>query len=173
MGLFDAFKKKSAVALPKDCQFAVEPGKVYQPIEGEVIPLKDINDGVFSDAVLGNGCGLRPSGEVVYAPFNGTITNVTESLHAIGITSDDNIELLIHVGMDTVSMNGKGFRVLVENGQRVSAGQVLMTFSKADIAAAGFPDTVAIVVTNTDDHNAIHTLYTGKGEVGQEMLQIS
>lgn len=79
------------------------------PLAGKVIPLEELPDETFASAILGGGCGIEPTGDTVYAPFDGTVTQVPESLHAVGLMSDDGIELLIHVGMDTVEMKGNGF----------------------------------------------------------------
>lgn len=130
-----------------------EPGMIYAPLSGKVISLSQIGDGVFSEGILGNGCGIIPSEETVYAPFDGKVIQSTDTKHAIGLESNDGIELLIHVGMDTVAMNGKGFQVFVSEGDIVTCGQKLMTFSKKNIADAGYPDTTAIVITNSDTFN--------------------
>ncbi len=132
-----------------------EKNVVYAPLEGTVIALSEINDGVFSEGVLGQGCGIQPDSETVTAPFHGTITQVADTKHAIGLLSEDGVEVLIHVGLDTVSMNGKGFTVHVKMGERVQCGQKLLTFSKKDIAEAGFSDTTAVLVTNTDDYESV------------------
>lgn len=137
---------------------------VYAPFQGTVIPLEEIGDGVFSSGVLGQGIGMKPDEETVYAPFDGKIVQIAETKHAIGILSNDNVELLIHVGMDTVAMNGKGFDILVSEGDTVRCGQKLMTFSKKAIADAGYPDTTAIVVTNSADFSCIKPLTGGSVE---------
>ena len=89
------------------------------PIDGKVIPLEQLPDETFASAILGPGCGVEPTGDTVYAPFDGTVTQVPESLHAVGMMSDDGIELLIHVGMDTVEMKGQGFTSLTKEGAKV------------------------------------------------------
>lgn len=147
-----------------------EANTIYAPFKGTVISLEEINDGVFSAGVLGQGIGMKPDEETVYAPFDGKIIQIAETKHAIGILSNDNVELLIHVGMDTVAMNGKGFNLLVSEGDTVSCGQKLMTFSKSEISAAGYPDTTAIIVTNTDDFNEITSLVEGTVEKGTAVL---
>lgn len=136
-------------------------GGLYAPITGNYIPLEEIKDGVFSEGVLGPGCGIEPAEEIVVAPCNGTVSTVAETKHAVGITSDDGAELLIHVGLDTVDMNGDGFTVKVKVGQKVTCGQTLLTFSFAKIKAAGHPTTTAFLVTNADDVGA-PILETGK-----------
>lgn len=169
MGLFDIFKKKAAV---EKIEVAAEAMTVYQPVDGTVIPLEEIADGVFSEGILGNGCGVKPTGEKVYAPAAGTITTVAETKHAVGMTTNDGIELLVHVGVDTVAMKGKGFDVKVKEGEKVVAGQLLMTFTKADIAAAGYPDTTAVLVTNTDDYAEVTLTRTGDGKAGEKMITV-
>lgn len=159
MGLFDKFLgKEKAVEI---IQVTTEKNTLYLPIEGEVIPLAEIGDGVFSDGVLGQGCGIQPKEEKVYAPVNGVVTNIADTKHAVGILSEDGIELLIHVGMDTVDMNGNGFEVLVKPDQKVRCGQPLLKFSLEKIKAAGHPATTAFIITNSDDYSEIKVLRTG------------
>lgn len=171
MGLFDVFKKKTTAApAAAGISIAEEAGAVYQPINGEIIPLADIGDGVFSAGVLGDGCGLIPSSEEVYAPISGTISTVAETKHAVGIEGDG-VEMLIHVGLDTVSMEGKGFNVKVKEGDKVKAGQLLLTFSLAEIEKAeGVRSTTAVLVTNSDDLPAFKVLSTGAGKAGDKIF---
>ena len=160
MGLFNKLFSKDDGAIA----VTTEPGMLYLPIEGDVIPLAEIGDGVFSAGILGQGCGIKPADETVYAPVTGTVIQVAETNHAIGIASDDGVELLIHVGMDTVEMNGDGFTVLVKTGQKVKCGQPILKFSMSKIAAAGHPSTTAFVVTNTDDLSGVSVLSTGNAK---------
>ena len=157
MGFFDKlFKKEEPAAAVQ-----TEPGVLYLPIQGEAIPLADIGDGVFSEGILGPGCGIRPAEETVYAPATGVITTVAQTLHAIGLQTEDGAEVLIHVGMDTVDMGGDGFEMLVKEGQKVRCGQPLLKFSQSKIQAAGHPTTTAFVVTNEDDLSEVKVLQTG------------
>ncbi len=125
-------------------------GVVLQPVKGNVIPYDKIPDDTFASGVLGVGVGVEPTDETVVAPFDGEISSVAESKHAVGVSAND-MELLIHVGVDTVNMNGDGFTCLVKEGDRVKAGQPLIRFSRAKIKAAGYSDTVAVLLTNSDD----------------------
>lgn len=120
--------------------------------------------------MLGQGCGIKPDSETVAAPFRGTITQVADTKHAVGVLSDDGVEVLIHVGIDTVSMNGSGFTAHVKVGDKVKCGQKLLTFSRKAIAEAGFPDTTAIIVTNTDDYEAVTQEKTGAVAVSEKLL---
>ena len=92
---------------------------VLTPIRGKVLAQADIPDETFAQGILGPGCGIEPTGKTVYAPFDGTVEQVASTLHAVGLTSEDGIEILIHVGMDTVEMQGKGFKALVKVGDKV------------------------------------------------------
>ena len=135
--------------------------------------MEEIPDPVFSEGILGKGCGLEPAEETVCAPFNGTVTQVIDTKHAVGVTSKDGLELLIHVGMDTVAMNGEGFTCLVKEGDTVKLGQKLMTFSMEAIKAAGHPATTAVVVTNADDFADIQVLAQGEIAQGAPLLKAS
>lgn len=124
---------------------------VLAPVEGEAITLKEVDDGMFSEGIAGPGCAVKPSSDIVTAPFDGTVALVAESKHAVGITRTDGAELLIHVGLDTVDMNGQGFEVFVKAGDPVQAGQKLLTFDRERIREAGHPDTVMVVSTGGDE----------------------
>jgi len=119
-----------------------------------VLRRTEIPDDTFASGVLGEGVGVQPTDELVVAPFDGTITSVAESKHAVGIESNG-MELLIHVGVDTVAMNGDGFSCLVNDGDTVKAGQPLIRFSREKIKAAGYSDTVAVLLTNSDDMEGV------------------
>ena len=125
-------------------------GQVLQPVKGTVIARDRIPDETFASGVLGDGVGIEPSDELVVAPFDGTISSVAESQHAVGIEANG-MEMLIHVGVDTVNMQGDGFTCLVKEGDEVKAGQPLIRFSREKIKAAGYSDTVAVLLTNSDD----------------------
>ncbi len=129
-------------------------GQVLQPVKGNVIPYDQIPDDTFASGVLGVGVGVQPTDEVVVAPFDGEISSVADSKHAVGLSAND-MELLIHVGVDTVAMNGDGFDCLVKEGDQVKAGQPLIRFSRAKIKAAGYSDTVAVLLTNSDDMEGV------------------
>ena len=118
-------------------------------LDGKVISLQEIGDGVFSAGMVGDGLAIIPSNETVCAPVSGKITVLMpDSKHAVGMQLSNGAEVLIHVGIDTVSMGGEGFEYLVKVGDVVKAGQPLLKFSKAAIKKAGHPDTAVFVVTN-------------------------
>ena len=139
-----------AIQVPTTSVIRCANGTVLQPVKGNVIPYDKIPDDTFASGVLGTGVGVEPTDELVVAPFDGEISSVAESKHAVGISAND-MELLIHVGVDTVNMNGDGFTCLVKEGDKVVAGQPLIRFDRAKIKAAGYSDTVAVLLTNSDD----------------------
>jgi len=148
------------------------PMTVCAPFTGTVVQLKDIPDPVFSQGILGPGCGLIPTEEVVYAPFDGTISRVTGTSHAVGVLSEEGVELLIHVGIDTVDMNGKGFSCLVKEGQTVKAGEPLMTFTIQDIEAAGRSICTALVLNNSNQFNGVDVLTAGEIQHGAPLMKV-
>ena len=128
-------------------------GEIGQPVKGSIIPYTEIPDATFASGVLGQGVGINPDEGIVYAPMDGEISSVAESKHAIGITGAGDMELLIHVGVDTVEMKGEGFNTLVEEGDKVVKGQKIMEFDIGAIKAAGKPETVVVLLTNSDDYD--------------------
>lgn len=168
MGIFDRFKKQQDIIIDQ-----TEKNSIYAPMKGEVIPLSEINDGVFSEGILGNGCGMKPLEGKVYAPFDAEIIQIASTKHAIGLKSKDGIELLIHVGMDTVQMNGTAFNPLVKEGDKVKCGQTLMNFSIDEIKKAGYVTTTAVVITNSDDFKKIEVQKLGQINQLEKMMQLS
>ncbi len=145
---------------------------IFAPIQGNVIPREDIPDETFASGVLGDGVGIEPETGEVAAPFDGEISSVTETRHAIGITGPGGMEVLIHVGVDTVKMNGEGFAVLVSEGDKVRAGQKLMTFDISRIKAAGYSATSAVLLTNSDDYPSCNVVKTGKSKQMEKIIMV-
>ncbi|MBQ9923593.1 MAG: PTS glucose transporter subunit IIA [Clostridia bacterium] len=146
----EAKPAEPALSVPSVSVIRCAAGQVLQPVEGKVIDRESIPDDTFASGVLGDGIGVEPTAEVVVAPFDGTVSSVAESHHAVGLESGG-MELLIHVGVDTVNMQGDGFTCLVNEGDEVKAGQPLIRFDRSKIKAAGYSDTVAVLLTNSDD----------------------
>lgn len=146
--------------------------KLYAPIQGTIVPRNEIPDDTFAAGVLGNGVGIDPEEGVVVAPFDGEISSVTDTKHAIGITGPADMEVLINVGVDTVNMKGDGFELLVEEGQKVKAGQKLMTFDIAKIKAAGYSPVAAVLLTNSDDYPEFKVVKTGKTQRLEEVFTV-
>jgi len=129
--------------------------KISSPINGKLIPLNEVNDPVFAGGAMGRGIAIKNPEGKVYAPFDGEITVFFPTGHAIGLKSDDGIELLIHVGMDTVKLNGEGFKPKAEAQQKVKRGQLLLEFDSKVITDAGYETTTPVVVTNHADFGNI------------------
>ena len=165
--------KKAAPAQPDPTLPSIhcEPGTVYAPVSGAAIPSEEIPDETFAAGVLGRGVGIRPSEGVVVAPFDGEISTVAETRHAVGLSSPDGMELLIHVGVDTVAMNGDGFTCFVQEGQQVKAGDKLIVFDRDKIAAAGHTDVVAVLVTNSDDYGDV-SIQPGPCKALEQVIQV-
>ena len=171
MGFFDKlFGGKSSAAAPA-AKFPGQKKTVLAPIDGTMLPLEQLPDETFATAILGPGCGIEPTGDTVYAPFDGTVTTVAQTLHAVGMMSDDGIEVLIHVGMDTVEMQGKGFTALVKEGQKVKAGTPLLKVDLDAIRAAGHPTATALIVTNADDLSEMTIVGSGIVAAGTPLLK--
>ncbi|MBR3357304.1 MAG: PTS glucose transporter subunit IIA [Solobacterium sp.] len=144
----EAAAPKADTSVPTADAFTTGKGTVTQPVAGEIIPASQIADPVFAAEGMGPSIGIIPTGETVYAPFDGEVMMVFPTKHAVGLTSTDGIEVLIHVGIDTVNMGGTGFEAFVEGGQKVSKGDKLLSFDRAEIKKAGYSDTVIVVLTN-------------------------
>ena len=166
------FYREKAEAAPAKKPAATGEAKnvtVRAPITGKYIALAELPDEVFSQGFLGQGCGVEPEDNHVYAPIDGEIVQIAETKHAVGIQSPEGAEVLIHVGMDTVNMQGYGFDVKVKLGDKVKAGDILMTFDAEKIKAAGYPITTAIVITNSDEFTEI-AFDTGKSYTKAEEI---
>ncbi|TWT14272.1 sucrose-specific PTS transporter subunit IIBC [Streptococcus sp. sy010] len=153
-------------------EVVVKEETLFAPLAGQVVDLKDVNDPVFASEAMGKGIAIKPTGNQVVSPVDGTVEIAFETGHAYGIKSTNGTEILIHVGIDTVSMNGKGFVQKVKANQTVKAGDVLGTFDSKAIADAGLDDTTMVIVTNTADFVAVETLASGNVQEGSELLQV-
>ena len=150
MGFFDKLFGNKAEE-EETAKFFGQSKTVLAPIRGKVLAQADIPDETFAQGILGPGCGIEPTGKTVYAPFDGTVNQVASTLHAVGLTSEDGVEILVHVGMDTVEMQGKSFEAQVKVDQKVKAGTPLLKIDLDAIRAAGHPTATALIVTNADD----------------------
>ncbi|MDE7243037.1 MAG: PTS glucose transporter subunit IIA, partial [Oscillospiraceae bacterium] len=137
----------------------------------KAIPSDEIPDETFAAGVLGRGVGIEPSEGVVVAPFDGEISTVAETKHAVGLSSPDGMELLIHIGVDTVAMGGDGFTALVQEGQKVKAGEQLVLFDREKIRKAGHPDCVVVLVTNSDEFESL-TIQPGPCKAMDQIIRV-
>ena len=145
---------------------------IVSPIVGQMVDLKDVNDPVFSSGAMGQGVAVKPSEGVVYAPADAEVTIAFATGHAYGLKTADGAEILIHVGIDTVSMNGDGFDQKVAQGDKVKAGDVLGTFDAAKIAAAGLDDTTMVIITNTADYASVTPVAEGTVAKGDAVIEL-
>lgn len=151
---------------------ALQNETLVTPIVGDVVALADVNDPVFSSGAMGQGIAVKPSQGVVYAPADAEVSIAFPTGHAFGLKTTDGAEVLIHVGIDTVTMNGEGFEAKVAQGDKVKAGDVLGTFDSNKIAAAGLDDTTMVIVTNTADYASVAPVATGSVAKGDAVIEV-
>ena len=154
MGMFDFLKKK-----PNE-----NVDVIGAPIAGEAVASSEINDPTFGEEMLGKGLAIKPSDTKVYAPFDGTVAMVFDTKHAVSLVSEKGAEVLIHVGLDTVSLKGEHFTTHVENGATVKKGDLLLEFDKEAIAP--------IVICNTDDYKEIKRMTGTQVTVGDTIMEL-
>lgn len=144
--------KEEAISVKTNTAELLDKEIILSPIKGTIMPLSNVKDSAFSQGILGKGLAIEPDKGEVISPVNGTITTLFPTYHAIGITSDSGIEVLIHVGMDTVQLEGKYFHPCIKQGDQVHAGQTLLTFEMDSIKNAGYSLLTPVVITNTADY---------------------
>lgn len=160
MGLFDKlFGKKEEI----------NPNHVYAPLAGEAVAISEVPDPTFSSCAMGNGIAIKPTDGKVCSPVNGTVDMMFDTGHAVTLVSDNGIEILIHVGLETVGLEGKPFQVKVQNGQKVKKGDILMIADLAAIEAAGLPTITPVLICNTDDYTTFNTT-TGKAVTNADVV---
>lgn len=138
--------------------------KVYPPIKGTLVQLSDVPDSVFSSGAMGKGIAIEPLEQKVYAPFDGEVKMIAKTKHAIGLVSSDGVEILIHIGLETVELEGAPFTVHVEAGQKMSKGDLLMEFDINAIEQSGLSTVTPVIVTNTDDFTEVIVTQTTETE---------
>ena len=144
-------KEETKVSAPSEIVLSSKEGSVTQPVNGQVVSASEIPDPVFSSESMGASVGILPSDGNVFAPFDGEVKMIFPTNHAIGLKSNEGIEVLIHIGVDTVDMNGDGFESFVKQGDSIKKGQKLIAFDQKKIKAAGHSDCVIVALTNTND----------------------
>ncbi|MEJ8764352.1 beta-glucoside-specific PTS transporter subunit IIABC [Oceanobacillus sp. HCA-5259] len=145
---------------------------IVSPLEGTLHNLKQVDDGMFSEEILGQGVAIEPSEGIVHSPVNGTVSAIFDSKHAIGITSEEGIELLIHVGIDTVQLNGEGYEYSIEKDQKVQIGDKLIQFDLAGIKSKGFKMITPVVITNSAEVGDILTTNDGPIKIGEDIIKV-
>lgn len=151
----DAMASSATVSASKNSENATQKDLIASPMSGEAVDLANIQDEAFATGALGKGIAIQPIDGKVYAPANGTITILFPTLHAVGLTTENGTEILIHVGMDTVQLDGEGFTSHVQQGDKVIAGQLLLTVDLEVIRNKGYETVTPVIVTNTNDYTDI------------------
>ena len=160
MGLFDKlFGKKEEI----------NPNFIYAPMAGETVELTKVPDPTFAEGLLGQGIAIQPTDGKVYAPVNGTVDTMFDTGHAVSLVSDNGIEILIHVGLETVGLNGAPFQVKCQNGQKVKKGDLLFIADLKAIKAAGLPTITPVLVCNSDDYPTFNVT-TGKAVTNADVV---
>ena len=163
---------EEATEVNEEIPAALQNETIQTPIVGDVVALSNVNDPVFSSGAMGQGIAVKPSQDLVYAPADAEVTIVFPTGHAYGLKTANGAEILIHVGIDTVTMNGEGFEAKVAQGDKVKAGDVLGTFDSNKIAAAGLDDTTMVIVTNTADYASVAPVATGSVAKGDAVIEV-
>lgn len=152
-------------AAPERLDVAWAPGRVLSPVGGEVVELGDVPDPVFSTGMLGPGTAVKPAQDTVFSPVEGVVSTMVGTGHAFHLVADDGLEVLVHVGIDTVVLHGAGFSPHVAEGDRVVAGQPLVTVDRGALAEADFSDLVVVTLPNAADLETHTVLVDGGDEV--------
>lgn len=140
MGLFDFLKSGKEKTI-----------ELYNPVDGEVIPIEDVSDPVFSQKMMGDGYGVEPTNGEIYPPVEGEVVSVFPTKHALGLKTDNGIEVLVHIGIDTVELEGAPFEVFVSEGDKITSETKIAQVDLEALKELDKPDTVIIVFTNMDD----------------------
>lgn len=163
MGLFDRFKKKT-----ED-----RPYELTAPLAGTVVEIKEVRDQAFASEELGKGVGITAKKDVadVCAPISGEVSALFPTLHAVGITTEKGVEILIHIGVDTVNLEGRGFEAYVEQGQKVKRGEPLVSVQFGKLEDEGYDMTVMMVIGNTEDYKEV-ICNTGACDSEKEVVKL-
>ena len=160
--MFDFFKKKKQLELI-----------IGSPVKGKAVPLSNVNDPTFSEGMLGQGIAICPEDNKIYAPADGTIGMVFNTLHAVSLTTKEGVEILIHIGLDTVKMYGEGFKGYVKAGDTVKKGDLLLEVDLDKVKAAGYDTITPMLICNTDDYAAVSGLDGKDVQAGDDVIIIT
>lgn len=158
MGLFDRRKKGACT--------------ICSPVSGEVVKMEDIADEVFREGVLGFCCGVEPESGEILSPCDGRVTQLSETLHAVGLEDENGAEILVHIGIDTVELGGEGFSSEVKAGASVKKGQLLIRADIEKIRAAGYHATVVTALTNSGEYGEVRLCAEGQIAAGEKMIEV-
>ena len=148
-------------------------GVIYAPIKGKSVELTEVNDPVFADGIMGKGVAIIPEEGVVYSPVDGVISALFETKHAIGITGDDGVEILIHVGIDTVKLNGNHYTACIQKDQKVKKGDKLLEFDIEAIKGEGYDIITPILIANSSDYADVLCITDKDLKVGDALIKLA
>ena len=161
-------KKKERQNVPK-----MEGGMtVYAPVTGKEVPLKEVNDPTFAEEILGKGVAIIPEEGLAVSPINGTVVNIFDTLHAIGLKSDDGVEVLIHIGLDTVKLGGKHFKAIAKSGDRVEVGAPLVEFDIDKIKEEGYDVITPVIISNSFEYGTVLSIDGCDIVAGDELIKV-
>lgn len=173
MAFLSRFSRSATSARPERIKVERVPDPIYAPVTGDVVRLEEVSDPVFASGVLGRGLGIRPEGGVLYAPATGVVTALAaNSLHAVGITTPQGVEILMHVGVDSVEMRGEGFVPYVSKGDRVEAGDALLGFDPQLIARRGHDNVVIVAVRGPHESSVVEPVRSSRVEAGRVAVAV-
>ena len=161
-----------AAAAPAEDKPKMKDSTLGAHMNGTMLLMNEVQDEAFASCALGDGVAVEPSEGKLYAPADGEITNVFDTKHAVGLLTEDDVELLMHIGIDTVRLNGQYFETHVKEGDSVKKGDLLVSFDMDAIKKAGYMCTTPMIVTNTDDYKSVKPLATGTVKAGQDLLAV-
>lgn len=145
---------------------------LVSPVDGKAVAISEVSDPTFSEEILGKGLAIKPSSNTVYSPCDGTIDLMFDTGHAVNLISDSGIEILIHIGLDTVSLKGKHFKTFKNTGDKVKKGDALIEFEREEIANEGFDTIIPIVICNSDSYSSIKPVTGVDVKKGDNILSL-
>ena len=160
MGLFDFMKGKKGIVLAA-------------PVKGECIPISEVADPTFAEEILGKGMAIKPADGRITAPVDGIVSTLFPTGHALGMTTEDGIEILIHVGLDTVQLEGQYFRPAVKAQQKVKKGELLLEADLDEIRKAGYDTVIPVIICNSEELSSLHCNTQGEVNAGEEIIAYS
>ncbi|ABR37088.1 PTS sugar transporter subunit IIA [Clostridium beijerinckii] len=144
---------------------------IYSPIKGKIVDISEVPDPVFSDKIMGEGIAVIPEDNIICSPVNGYVAQIFKTKHAILLKSSDDLEIIIHIGLETVNLNGEGFEVLINEGDEVTTGKKLIKVDFEFMKNKGINTIIPVVIINHADRNIIK--YFGDKQTGAEIMKIS
>lgn len=165
-------ERKSIVGTHESEAQPPEPEVLFAHMSGEAVPLENTGDEVFSEKILGDGIAVKPSEGRLYAPCDGTVVSVADTLHAVNLVSNSGCELLLHIGIDTVKLGGRGFDAHVQNGDIVKKGDLLISFEPELLKAEGYNTVTPMIICNSEDYDATEILQSGRVKTGDKLIKL-